>query len=83
MKQLHGLVPHLYGNVSVKRDLRGGPCPACETHPTLQRVPVGAFAVDRCLSCLGLWFDGGELGSMLTRQGYDALLLALAKALPV
>jgi Zn-finger nucleic acid-binding protein len=62
---------------SFQRDQARGVCPACDPAHGLQAIPVGAFSVDRCPECEGVWFDGGELGPMLTDQGFAALLSAL------
>jgi Zn-finger nucleic acid-binding protein len=62
---------------SLQRDQARGVCPACDPAHGLQAIPVGAFFIDRCPECEGLWFDGGELGPMLTDQGLAALLRAL------
>lgn len=77
LKELVGLLPRFEGNAAWQRDLERGRCPACEQAPPLLRVPVGAYAVDRCPECLGLWFDGGELGPVLSDQGFESLLRAL------
>ncbi len=34
-------------------------CPACRRQ--LEEVSVGSVKVDRCKTCQGVWFDGGEL----------------------
>lgn len=74
LRDLLGLVPTA---ASFERDQRAGVCPDCDPARELTRLPVGAFAIDRCPECEGLWFDGGELGPMLTEQGFDALLHTL------
>lgn len=71
-------VLNVQANMHWKDDHRAGTCPVCKVD--LQRIPVGAFAVDRCPNCSGTWFDGGELGPMLTDQGFTVLLMALLKA---
>jgi Zn-finger nucleic acid-binding protein len=76
-KALRALLPTRPMSVSVQRDHQTGICPACDPSHALDRVPVGAFAIDRCPDCEGMWFDGGELGPMLTDQGFAALLKAL------
>ncbi len=70
-------IPGTSGASSYKRDLMPGVCPSCDTHPRLTPLLIGAFHVDRCDECLGLWFDGGELGPMLTEQGFASLLATL------
>jgi Zn-finger nucleic acid-binding protein len=77
LKELKQLIPSMTGSTAWQRDLETGHCPACEKHPKMLRLPVGAFGVDRCPDCLGLWFDGGELGPMLTDQGFELLLKTL------
>lgn len=77
LKDLVGLIPSFAGNTAWQRDLAHGRCSSCEAASALARIPVGAYAVDRCPDCLGLWFDGGELGPLLTDQGFEALLRAL------
>jgi len=74
---LRALIPGLVSGASVMKDQAHGNCPACSPAIVLTRIPVGAFAVDRCSGCEGVWFDGGELGPMLTDQGFAALLKAL------
>lgn len=76
---LRALVPDMYGGAAWKKDLKPALCPACPEHPGLQRVSIGAFGIDRCTRCQGLWFDGGELGSVLSGAGYDQLVLALER----
>jgi Zn-finger nucleic acid-binding protein len=76
-KDLKALLPLFSQGASVTRDQARGNCPSCAPSVELARIPVGAFGVDRGPSCEGLWFDGGELGSMLTEQGFAALLKAL------
>ncbi len=71
------LLPTRPMSVSVQRDLQAGVCPSCDPSHALERLPVGAFAIDRCPNCEGMWFDGGELGPMLTDQGFQALLRTL------
>ncbi|MBN2360490.1 MAG: zf-TFIIB domain-containing protein [Deltaproteobacteria bacterium] len=77
LHELRQYIPHAGGNIMWKRDLTRGVCAACGDRPVLERLSVGAFGVDRCPQCQGLWFDGGELGPTLTDQGYEALLRAL------
>jgi Zn-finger nucleic acid-binding protein len=77
LKELQRLIPSMSGNTAWRYDLQRGRCPACEARPELARLDVGAFGVDRCPECLGLWFDGGELGPMLTDQGFESLLKTL------
>lgn len=82
LAQLHELrqyIPGSSANMMWKRDLTRGLCAACAERPLLERLAVGAYGVDRCPTCQGLWFDGGELGPTLTDQGYDALLRALRR----
>ena len=77
---LHAFIMGITSNEAWQADLKGGGCPSCGSDTGLRRIPVGAFAVDRCPECQGLWFDGGELGPSLTEQGYQALLGALTRA---
>jgi len=77
LRELRRLIPSMTGSAAWQRDLQDGRCPACEERPTLARLDVGAFGIDRCPGCLGLWFDGGELGPMLTEQGFQSLLKVL------
>jgi Zn-finger nucleic acid-binding protein len=76
-KALSALLMHPVVAAVPLRDERAGVCPACDPSHALRRIPVGAFGIDRCPGCEGLWFDGGELGPMLTDQGFEALLKAL------
>ena len=39
-------------------------CPKCRTE-TLRALVVDDTEVDRCRTCDGIWFDPGELGSLL------------------
>jgi Zn-finger nucleic acid-binding protein len=77
LKELAQFISSTHG-AAWQRDLEVGKCPVC-TEKELVRLPVGAFGVDRCDDCLGLWFDGGELGPMLTDQGFHALMKALRR----
>ena len=77
LKDLVGLIPSFAGNAAWQRDLEHGHCPACTEQTALAHLPVGAYAVDRCPECLGLWFDGGELGPLLSDRGFASLLKAL------
>lgn len=77
---LHAFILGITSNEAWQADLRGGACPSCGPDTGMRRIPVGAFAVDRCPECQGLWFDGGELGPSLTEAGYHALLEALQRA---
>lgn len=77
---LRDFVVGLTAAAHVQEDLRTGDCPSCVGHPQMRRVPVGAFAVDCCGQCGGMWFDGGELGPSLTRDGFLHLMNALRKA---
>lgn len=79
LKDLQQLIPSMTGNAAWRRDLEAGQCPSCDDRAPLLRIPVGAYGIDRCPECLGLWFDGGELGPMLTEQGFEALLRALRR----
>lgn len=78
LRDLRNVLDELQSNMRWKDDLRGGQCPVCDQ--ALGRIDVGAFGVDRCAKCSGLWFDGGELGPMLSEQGFSALLQALLTA---
>ena len=80
LRGLGELLPRRSSNIAWRRDLQKGACPACAERPELERVGVGSFGVDLCPQCGGLWFDGGELGPMLTDQGFKALLKALLSA---
>ncbi len=42
------------------------PCPRCATllH-TVDIAAEGGFEIDRCAKCLGIFFDPGELGSLV------------------
>jgi len=39
----------------------GPRCPACTKSPPMRQQRIAGVEVDRCLYCLGLWLDGGEL----------------------
>ncbi len=39
----------------------GPRCPACTQSPPMRQQRIGGVEIDRCLYCLGLWLDGGEL----------------------
>lgn len=77
LRRLQAVIPNAYRPTEWKQDLTPGRCPVCDERPELKRLSVGAFGVDRCRRCFGIWFDGGELGPMLTERGYDSLLKAL------
>ncbi len=77
LHELRAIIPSGSRGSSWERDLEKGGCASCAERHELQRIAVGAFGVDRCPDCLGLWFDGGELGPMLSDEGFDALLKAL------
>jgi Zn-finger nucleic acid-binding protein len=76
-KALSALLQRPMVSSSPNRDEQLGVCPSCDPAHGLARILVGAYAVDRCPECEGLWFDGGELGPMLTDRGFEALLKAL------
>ena len=46
-------------------------CPACQSK--MQSEFVNGFQIDICPSCLGIWFDEGELGKManLPKQSFE------------
>ncbi|MEW5850076.1 MAG: zf-TFIIB domain-containing protein [Myxococcota bacterium] len=73
--ELRELITGLTSGADWQRDLELGMCP--DDGKALQRLEVGAYAVDRCPECEGLWLDGGELGPSLTREGFQAVLRAL------
>lgn len=79
LKTLQAIVVGAYGGGSVKSDHRLATCPTCDDRPTLLRVDVGAFGVDFCRGCEGMFFDPGELGPILTKVGQQELANALAK----
>jgi len=76
-------VPGAAANMSWQRDQQAGCCAACAGGPRLERIEVGAYSLDRCPRCLGIWFDGGELaptlsllrGGVLPRELLPALRL--------
>lgn len=76
-KDLAALLQSPVTGASPNRDHEAGVCPSCTPAHELTRILIGAYAVDRCPDCEGLWFDGGELGPMLTDRGFDALMKAL------
>lgn len=39
----------------------GPRCPACTQSPPMRQQRVRGVEIDRCLYCLGLWLDGGEM----------------------
>jgi len=39
----------------------GPRCPACTRSPAMRQQRIQGVEIDRCLYCLGLWLDGGEL----------------------
>ena len=77
LRTLQAVVVGAYGGANVKRDHASGACPACEGRPALIRVDVGAFGVDFCQRCDGMFFDPGELGPILTKVGHAELANAL------
>jgi Zn-finger nucleic acid-binding protein len=79
LRTLQIVVVGAYGGISVKRDLSGGACPVCDGRPQLVRVEVGAFGVDFCRACEGMFFDPGELGPILSKVGHQDLADALTK----
>lgn len=40
-------------------------CPRCDEH--LEEISIGTLRIDRCPRRDGLWFDHGELGSIIDR----------------
>lgn len=80
LRTLQAVVVGAYGGMGgVKRDQRACRCPSCDDHPALTRVDVGAFGVDFCKACEGMFFDPGELGPILNKVGHDELARAIAK----
>jgi len=48
-------------------------CPRCETSLETIRITLGAqFLVDRCLRCLGIFFDPAELETLMETAVHDA-----------
>lgn len=39
----------------------GPRCPSCPRSPGMRQQRISGVEIDRCLFCLGLWLDGGEL----------------------
>ena len=66
-----------------KKDLQKGRCPSCEDHPVMGRVVIGAFGIERCPTCLGLWFDRGELGPTLSAAQIEKVPRGLRKILKI
>jgi Zn-finger nucleic acid-binding protein len=81
LRTLQAVVVGAYGGMSasVRRDQNEGHCPCCDGAPALIRVDVGAFGVDFCKGCEGMFFDPGELGPILNKVGHEELARALAK----
>lgn len=48
------------------------PCPSCRT--SLRVFRTGGVELDACPGCRGLWFDGGELGPIVTPRAIRDLL---------
>jgi len=44
-------------------------CPKCRSD--MEQITIDEMAVDRCLSCHGLWFDDGELTDLATLSVSD------------
>lgn len=58
-------------------DARGGRCPIDRTIMTRTDVHLGGergtIHLERCSSCRGIWFDGGEWSALAERQLLDRL----------
>ncbi|HEX8825383.1 MAG TPA: zf-TFIIB domain-containing protein [Archangium sp.] len=54
------------------------PCPLCE-HESLRPLSVSDVEVDTCPRCHGLWFDRGELDTLLDRPSTGPYLAAQAR----
>jgi Zn-finger nucleic acid-binding protein len=59
-------------------DLRTGSCPRCGVALQQALSPDGAFHVDRCPRCGGLFLDRGELAAIAARHLVDGLERVLA-----
>jgi Zn-finger nucleic acid-binding protein len=46
-------------------------CPKCRSD--MEQVTINNIEVDRCSTCHGLWFDGGELGKLRDKEAAAAL----------
>lgn len=54
-------------------DLRTGPCPRCGVTLRQALSPDGAFHVERCPRCGGLFLDRGELAAIAAKRLVDGL----------
>lgn len=52
-------------------------CPRCKAPllATLEQTPSGRIEIDRCASCHGVWFDGGELAALAQLGNSEAFAL--------
>ena len=52
-------------------------CPRCKEPliATLEQTPSGRIEIDRCASCHGVWFDGGELAALAQLGNSEAFAL--------
>lgn len=51
---------------AVSREASGRQCPYCQIPlQTIQLTPDGAFVIERCQTCFGLFFDPGEVQAFL------------------
>ena len=46
-------------------------CPKCRSD--MQQIMIDGIEVDRCSECHGLWFDGGELNTLRSKEAAAAL----------
>ena len=46
-------------------------CPKCQA--AMEAVTVGGIEVERCTSCMGLWFEGGDLPRLKEMKGSETI----------
>ena len=83
ISEMKAIIDGASSGAAWKKDLQRGRCPSCEDRPVLGRISIGAFGIERCPTCLGLWFDRGELGPTLSAAQLEKVPRSLRKLLKI
>jgi hypothetical protein len=78
-KEIEGRQAKMQGEERARlKELHHMRCPKCGME--LAEIEFKGIKVDRCVSCGGLWFDGGEIDQVLAQgKGYFGKLGAIFK----